>query len=559
VSLKAGPMSRDSPLRATKNGVLVLAGYGLKVVVERGHLVVEDGICDERRSARFAKATAGLKRVVVLGHTGFVTLQALRFLKDLAAAFINIDADGQLVAAFGPQGKDETRLRRVQAQAMTHPIGLAIAKWLIREKLTGQGALLDALCGRPEACAVVRGALEAVARARSLDAVLLAEASAAAATWTAWADTSVSFPRRDAGRVPEHWLHFGQRTSPLTGSPRLAANPANAMLNYLYALLEAEARVACLAVGLDPGIGILHADQPARDSLALDIMEAVRPQVDAYLLELLRKRTFRMTDFFENRQGVCRVLPPLTHALAETAPFWAKRVAPVAERVVRMLLAAPGMRISRIPTPLTQSNRSAARDAIRRRPKRIAVSKQPLPPAVCRSCGVVLDASDRAFCDDCLPEHQEAFQRAGPIALRRLRAGGRDPAHGGEAGRKRGTSNARRQREVRSWNRAHPVRPDPEVFRREILPRLQEVSLGRIAKATGLTRMYCSWIRRGFTCHTRNIGKHLDTSAFANSTTSNDHGDEKPELPTTLCQSRVLPGLTAWGAHRPLRPEGNSR
>ncbi|MCH8255181.1 MAG: CRISPR-associated endonuclease Cas1, partial [Gemmatimonadetes bacterium] len=42
----------------------------------------------------------------------------------------------------------------------------------------------------------------------------------------------------------------------------------NAILNYLYTILEAEARIACRTMGLDPGLGVLHSDQPARDSLA---------------------------------------------------------------------------------------------------------------------------------------------------------------------------------------------------------------------------------------------------------------------------------------------------
>ena len=73
--------------------------------------------------------------------------------------------------------------------------------------------------------------------------------------------------------------------SPLTGSPRLAVNPPNAILNYLYALLESESRLAAAALGLDPGIGVLHVDTPARDSLACDLMEAVRPQIDGFLID----------------------------------------------------------------------------------------------------------------------------------------------------------------------------------------------------------------------------------------------------------------------------------
>src|SRR5262249_17292781 len=203
---------------------------------------------------------------------------------------------------------------------------------------------------------------------------------AAAVYWQSLAAIPVRFARRDDAKVPEHWRTLGSRVSPLSGSPRLAATPAHALLNYLYALLEVETRVGCLTVGLDPGLGVLHADQRNRDSLACDLMEAARPQVDRWMLELLARRTFAARDFFETRTGQCRVLPPLTHELAETTALWARAIAPIAERAAQALLAhawrfpvhgevaATGQRPRRVAssrrglaTPLTQANRSAGR------------------------------------------------------------------------------------------------------------------------------------------------------------------------------------------------------
>jgi CRISPR-associated endonuclease Cas1 len=106
--------------------------------------------------------------------------------------------------------------------------------------------------------------------------------------------------------------------SPLTKNQRKAVNPANAVLNYLYALLEAEARIAALAVELDPMVGLLHSDTSARDSLAFDLMEPIRPAVDSYLLDLLERRTFTKADFFEQLDGHCRIMPPLTEDLASS-------------------------------------------------------------------------------------------------------------------------------------------------------------------------------------------------------------------------------------------------
>jgi hypothetical protein len=94
-----------------------------------------------------------------------------------------------------------------------------------------------------------------------------------------------------------------ESTSPLTGGPPLAANPPNAVLNYLYALLEGEATLATRMVGLDPGLGVLHADQLNRDSLAADRMEPVRPIVDRFVLGLLTDRVFRR-DVLPAIQGV---------------------------------------------------------------------------------------------------------------------------------------------------------------------------------------------------------------------------------------------------------------
>ena len=47
------------------------------------------------------------------------------------------------------------------------------------------------------------------------------------------------------------------------------------------------------------------------------------------------------------------------------------------------------------------------------------------------------------------------------------------------------------------WNAEHPERPDPEVFRREVLPAIQTLTLRELARRTGLSVAYCGLIRRG--------------------------------------------------------------
>ena len=59
-------------------------------------------------------------------------------------------------------------------------------------------------------------------------------------------------------------------------------------------------------------------------------------------MELLRTHTFGAKDFHETREGVCRVMSPITHHLAESSARWSKAVALVVEKVARMLANGSG-------------------------------------------------------------------------------------------------------------------------------------------------------------------------------------------------------------------------
>jgi hypothetical protein len=50
----------------------------------------------------------------------------------------------------------------------------------------------------------------------------------------------------------------------------------------------------------------------------------------------------------------------------------------------------------------------------------------------------------------------------------------------------------------RVWEERHPEpRPDPGVFERDILPRINGISLARLAEVTGLSLQHCGKVRRG--------------------------------------------------------------
>src|SRR2546427_784413 len=179
-----------------------------------------------------------------------------------------LDRDGSVLATTGPVRSSDARLRRAQARADQSGAALQIARELISQKLAGQEQVARDNLHNSVTADTIAQFQRAVASARTIDAIRVLEAQGAYEYWSAWHDLPIAFPRNELRRVPDHWRTFGTRESPLSKSPRLAANPANACLNYLYAVLESEARLAAAALGLHPGLGVLHFDAKARDSLA---------------------------------------------------------------------------------------------------------------------------------------------------------------------------------------------------------------------------------------------------------------------------------------------------
>src|SRR5271166_4879539 len=211
-----------------KSSVLVLNGYGIRVQVSAGHLTLHDGIADERRTIRLPRVNHGLKRLVMIGSDGFVTLEALRWISDVGAAFVMLDRRGKVLTVTGPVAPSDSKLRRAQALALGNGMALKISRELISQKLVGQELLVrDMLHDSATADAIARFRTT-LPSAESVERVTLIEAQAAKWYWHSWADLPILWPRKDEKLVPNHWKRFGSRISPLTHSPRLAASPPNA-------------------------------------------------------------------------------------------------------------------------------------------------------------------------------------------------------------------------------------------------------------------------------------------------------------------------------------------
>ncbi len=488
----SGTLPQQNPSRKSsinRTGVLTLTGFGIKVRMQSGHLEIEDGIGPDRRRFRLARVGHGLKRLVCISEDGFATLSALKWLAGVGVSFTLLNRNGRLLFASGPTAPSDARLRRSQALALGNGVGVEICRKLIDAKLEGQERLVRECLHDSVTAQEIATFRDRLTTANSAEAIRWLEAHAAVAYFGVLRNVPVLWPKGDLPRTPDHWRTVGSRQSPLSGGPRLAVTPVHAILNYCFALLEAESRAAVVSLGLDAGLGLgLHTDTPNRDSLVLDVLEPVRPEIEKWLFAWITREPLRRADFLETTNGTCRLMSHFCAKLSETAPTWGKLVAPWAEYVARRLWASTPPRANRLlSTPLTQQHRRAAKGQVQL-PKVVA----PRPQRVCRGCGAVLGSNQMEYCAPCGVD----VSRANMIGLAQR---GRAAFANSEKSRARLSASQKRQNAARrGWlSSTLPAWLTQSSYREVILPRLAGITVATLARTMNVTEPYAAEVRKG--------------------------------------------------------------
>lgn len=472
----------------SRNGTLMVWGFGSHLRVQNGQLCAEWGIGQERHRVRLPRINRHLKRIIVVGSDGFATFDAIRWIADVGASLIFLDRRGKLLFVSGPTAPSNSRLRRAQSLSISNGTALGISKQLIAEKMDGQATLVRDMLGNSAAADAILRFKGELSEVDTLDKVRILEGQAAKIYWSQWVHLPIRWPKQEEHRVAEHWKKFKSRISPLTRSPRLAANPPNACMNLLHAICEAQCRIALIAAGLDSEIGLLHVDAPNRSSLANDLQEILRPKVDAFVLNWMQSELFRKADFFEDRNGNCRITTALAVKLCGTSQVWYRFVAPWAEYVARTLWAStsPAKSERLLSTPLTQRHRRMAKGSLE-----FPQVKTPKPQRLCRGCGKKI-RGDSFNCKRC--DLEIATKRLVEVAH-----AGRIAGHTPDAIAKEAATHRKHAQARAAWNPAMQLAWLTEKFFSEkIQPALGQVSATLIAKRIGVSRQYAACIRGGY-------------------------------------------------------------
>jgi len=230
----------------------------------------------------------------------------------------------------------------------------------------------------------------------------------------------------------------------------------------------------------------MHVDTNSRDSLACDLMEPVRPLVDAYVLDWITREPLCREWFFEQRDGNCRLLGSFAVRLSETASTWGRTVAPIAEWVARELWSTTLKKPTRLgpATRLTQTHKREAKGTMN-----VPANTPPKPPRICLGCGAPI-IYGKKLCSSCgvIVARNELIESA---------QRGRIAAQTPEAQVRRAETQRQNARAQLAWEKSAQPKISEETYRNEIQPRLKTVSLRSLMLALNICESYAANIRVG--------------------------------------------------------------
>lgn len=240
-----------------------------------------------------------LEGIVAFGYTGASpALMGACAQRSISLCFLT--QHGRFLARVVGEAHGNVTLRKAQAlRSQSEKDSAAIARnmvvgklfnarWVIERAIRDHAVRLDVekLKG---ASLFIRNAIPRVQGADDLESLRGFEGEAASVYFGVLDDLILQ--QKDAFRFT------GRNRRPPTDN-------VNALLSFVYTLLANETAAALETVGLDPYIGFLHRDRPGRISLALDLMEELRPIcADRFVLSLINMREVSGEGFSARENG----------------------------------------------------------------------------------------------------------------------------------------------------------------------------------------------------------------------------------------------------------------
>jgi len=266
-------------------------------VQELGAKVGVSGHClqvkDREQKKLLDAPLVDVSHVVLMGNVQ-ISSQAIREVSSRGVPVAWLSTGGWLSGLLDGLGHGQVALRQAQYAAAASPERrLALARVFVATKIVNSRTFLRRNLGDDEPGLMLELAslAERAAAAESLETLLGLEGNAA--------------------RL--YFENFGRllKTDALgtfdftTRNRRPPKDAVNALLSFAYSMLTKDVAVAARLVGFDPYLGFLHQPRAGRFSLALDVMEELRPIVaDSVVVNVINMGVVTAKDFIRRGVGV---------------------------------------------------------------------------------------------------------------------------------------------------------------------------------------------------------------------------------------------------------------
>lgn len=280
--------------------LLLLNGHGTNMHLDNAKLHIRDGRYSptiEPERYIFSPKKIDVDHIVFYSKSGSLTLESIRWLIKHNIQISILDWNGKLLTTMLPPESVQVATKFSQYSAYNDSrLRTQISKQLITSKFARTQVMLDWLKSRyPQIGTDFSSEEKMLMKARTIDEIRIVEGRVASFYW-----------QQLVKIIPKKHEFESRR---FQHRPWGAADTVNVMLNYGYAVLEAEIMRAINTAGMDVHVGFMHEKRIGKNSLAYDLQELFRFLIDMAVINLLEKNAMIKKDFIRTENYTLRLRP----------------------------------------------------------------------------------------------------------------------------------------------------------------------------------------------------------------------------------------------------------
>jgi CRISPR-associated protein Cas1 len=277
---------------------LLITGFGTRITVDKRRLIIHN----KDKHLEFYPHQIDLDSIIIDGHTGNISFEAIRWLTKHDIPITVLNWDGNLLATINPKEPKNGKLRVNQyAKYLDDKTRYEIAYKIVDEKINQSYNLLNQLSNYykelnieaidkafADEKKIYESMLKKAKGQYDFNKLLMYEGKIALIYWNNL--------RLVYNKLYPEFNFQGRRNKSYSWNMN-ASDEINALLNYGYAILESETRKCINTVGLDLSVGYLHELAQSKTPLVYDLQELYRWIVDLSIIEMLEEKKLKKADF----------------------------------------------------------------------------------------------------------------------------------------------------------------------------------------------------------------------------------------------------------------------